>query len=99
MNKENKFKEQIKQIIREEYKGFAKDKDYKLKPDDDGFDQVAYLPKFNNIRRGLKTYSAEFKQYKVSTNPDIAELAKDISKAFNQLGQLIYILDTNLKQK
>ncbi len=99
MNKQ-KFTEQfIQQIIKEEYAGFKKDQNFKLKPEDDGFAKVAYLPKFNDIRRELKKYSSEFKGYTVSINPDIAQLAKDITKTFNQLGQLIYILDTNLKQQ
>jgi hypothetical protein len=91
------LKKQLKQVINEEYNGYKKDQDFKLKTDDDGFDNVAYLPKFNEIRRKLKGFGAEFKQYKVNTDPNIADLAKDITKTFNQLGQLIYILDTNLK--
>lgn len=100
MNKEKFTNQFIKQIIEEEYAGFKKNQIFKLKSEeDDGFDKVAYLPKFNHIRRELKKYSAEFKPYTTSVNPDIAQLAKDITKTFNQLGQLVYILDNNLKQQ
>lgn len=109
--KQKLLKEILKDLVKEEYKGFRKDRNFKLNPDpetkpdpDDeesqsGFDKVSYLPKFDRIRRDLRKFSGEVKGYKTSPDPNISDLAKDITKTLNQLGQLIHILDNNLKQK
>jgi hypothetical protein len=54
---------------------------------------VTYLPKFEQVRRQILTLRKEFQPFKFSSNPDIADVAKDINTNMTKLSQLIFALD------
>ena len=54
---------------------------------------VTYLPKFEQIRRQILAMRKEFQPFKFSSNPDIADVAKDINTNMTKLSQLIFALD------
>jgi hypothetical protein len=54
---------------------------------------VTYLPAFETIRRQALSMRKEFQPFKFSSNPDIADVAKDINTNMTKLSQLIFALD------
>lgn len=92
--------ELIKQIVREEYRGFGKDDEFKLT--NTSFDpelrssesSVKYLPKFTEIRRNLTKYGSVIRSLTVHEDDDVVEAAsyavkklQEANTAVNQLNK------------
>jgi len=62
---------------------------------------VKYLPAFKQMRIDLVKKRNEVKPFKFSSNPDIANTAKEVDKIMGKLSQLIFVLDkmVELQQK
>lgn len=62
---------------------------------------VKYLPKFKQMRIELIQKRNEIKPFKFSSNPDIANVAKEADKMIGKLSQMIFALDKmiELQQK
>jgi hypothetical protein len=54
---------------------------------------VQYLPKFKQMRLDLMQKRNDIKPFKFSSNPDIANVAKEADKIAGKLSQLIFALD------
>lgn len=60
---------------------------------------VKYLPKFKQMRMDLIQKKQELHPFKFSSNPDIANLAKNISTSIGKLNAMVYALEGMIEQQ